>query len=239
MDETPTPERILVVFAHPDDADFGCGASVARWIAEGAQVTYCALTDGGAGGSDLEVDRGEVPGIRRAEQRAAAEVLGVKDVVFLGYADGALEVTLDLRRDVSRVIRQVRPQRVVCQSPEWNWDAIYSSHPDHRAAGAVALAAVYPDSRNPFAHPELRNDEGLEPHTVDEVWLMNGQPPNTYVDVTDHFAAKVAALRCHASQLDPEWDLEEFLGERLRGHAERAGLEEGRMAEPFQVVWGP
>src|SRR5881275_1575213 len=145
-------ERILVVTAHPDDVDFGSAGSVARWTDAGIDVAYCLCTDGEAGGFDASVPRSTMAEIRRAEQRAAAKVVGVTDVTFLGHADGRLEATIALRRDISRVIRRFRPQRVVSQTPERNFQRIYASHPDHLAAGAATLAAVYPDARNQFAH---------------------------------------------------------------------------------------
>ena len=124
-------ERVLVVVAHPDDVDFGCAGTVAAWTKEGVEVCYCVVTDGDAGGFDPDVPREEIPDIRRREQRAAAGVVGVQDVTFLGYPDGRLYVTHELRRDLTRVVRRVRPDRVVLQSPERNWQRIYPSHPDH------------------------------------------------------------------------------------------------------------
>ena len=153
-------ERILVITAHPDDVDFGAGGTVRQWTRSGIEVSYCICTDGDAGGVDRDVPRSEIPRIRRAEQRAAGAALGVTDIHFLGYKDGDLQVTQDLRRDISRVIRQVKPQRVLMQSPERNWDRIYASHPDHLAAGEAAIFSVYPDARNPFAHPTLLMTNG-------------------------------------------------------------------------------
>ncbi|HEY5184545.1 MAG TPA: PIG-L deacetylase family protein [Actinomycetes bacterium] len=229
-------ERVLVVTAHPDDVDFGAGGTVASWTRAGLAVTYAIITSGDAGGFDTDVPRDRIPAIRQAEQRAAGERLGVHDVRFLGYVDGELTVTHDLRRDISRVIRQVRPQRMVVQSPERNWDRIGASHPDHMAAGEAALQAVYPDARNPFAHPSLLRDEGLAEWVVPEVWVMGTPAPNHYVDVTDYFADKISALRAHASQTSHVDELEEF----VRGWAVRtgaaAGLPEGGLAEAFKVV---
>ena len=228
------PERILTVTAHPDDVDFGVAGSVAAWTAAGAIVTYCVVTDGDAGGFDRAVDRSDIPAIRRAEQTAAAAEVGVKDLVFLGYPDGRLEATLGLRRDISRVIRQVRPQWVVCQSPERIWDRLFASHPDHLAAGEATICAVYPDARNPFAFPELLA-EGLEPHIVEEVLVMAAPGVDTYVDVTDTFAAKLAALRAHISQeTDREGRLEPMLRGWLTANAAQAGWAEGRLAEGFR-----
>ncbi|HYN75223.1 MAG TPA: PIG-L deacetylase family protein [Candidatus Limnocylindria bacterium] len=234
LDDTEV-QRVLAVTAHPDDVDFGAAGTIATWTRAGVEVTYCIVTDGDAGGFDPLVPRAEIPGIRRAEQRAAAAVVGVSDVRFLGYVDGELAVTHDLRRDISRVIRQVRPQRMLVQSPERNWKRIQASHPDHLAAGEAAIQAVYPDARNPFAHPALAA-EGLEDWAVAEVWVMASANPDHYVDVTDTFDLKVGALRAHESQTGHRPDLPDFLrgwGEMV---AEQAGLAQGRLAEGFMVV---
>ena len=177
-----------------------------------------------------------MPALRRAEQVAAAKCVGVHDVRFLGYPDGRVEATLDLRRDLARVIRQVRPDRVVCPSPERNYVGVGISHPDHRAVGSAALDAVYPDARNPFAFPELRNREGLEPWKVREVWISGSPSPTHFVDVTDTFGRKIAALRAHVSQTGNMDDLEERIRTRLTRAAEDGGLPEGRLAESFQVL---
>ena len=233
-------ERALVVVAHPDDVDFGAAGTVAAWTDEGIAVTYCICTDGDAGGFDPAVPRSSIAGIRQAEQRAAAKEVGVDDVVFLGYPDGRLVPSFDLRRDLSRVIRQVRPQRVVMQSPEINWERIAGSHPDHRAAGEAALCAVYPDARNPFTHTTLLQDEGLEAWTVHDVWVMaTGDGANRWVDVTDTFDRKVAALRRHASQTSHLEDLDGMLRTWLGANAVRGGLGDDRLAESFRVVTVP
>jgi LmbE family N-acetylglucosaminyl deacetylase len=182
------------------------------------------------------VPRSEIPRIRRAEQEAAASVLGVDDVHWLGYPDGRLEVTLDLRRDLSRVIRKVRPQRVVTQSPQRNWERIYSSHPDHMAAGEAALCAVYPDARNDFTFTELALDEGLAGWAVPEVWVMSAPSPDTWVDTTEVISRKVKALLCHVSQHPAPDGLEERIVAWGRMNAQAGGLPEGRTAEAFRVV---
>jgi len=236
MDGETAPERVLVITAHPDDVDFGAAGSVATWTDAGIEVTYCIVTDGDAGGFDRSVARHVMAETRRTEQTAAAKTVGVTDLVFLGYPDGRLEATLDLRRDISRVIRQVRPDRVVTQSPERNFQRIYASHPDHLAAGEAALCAVYPDARNPFAHVELLEDEGLEPWSVPEVWLMAAPQPDRFVDITDVVDRKLDALRSHASQ-HPDPDA---LDGMIRGWstmlAELAGFPEGRLAEGYLCV---
>jgi LmbE family N-acetylglucosaminyl deacetylase len=225
--------RILVVTAHPDDVDFGAAGSVASWTAAGSEVSYCVVTDGDAGGFDESVPRETIPATRRAEQEAAAAAVGVKEVVFLGYPDGRLTASLELRRDLTRVIRQVRPDRVVTQSPERRWDRIFASHPDHLAAGEAAVCAVYPDSRNRWAFPEI----GLDPHTVGELWLMASPRPDTYVDVTATFDEKLAALRCHVSQeVDRDGQLEERMRLWLSASAAEAGMPAGALAEGFQRV---
>jgi LmbE family N-acetylglucosaminyl deacetylase len=228
--------RVLVIAAHPDDVDFGAAGTIAQWTDAGFEVSYCIVTSGEAGGSDPSVSRTEMAAIRQAEQTAAAKQVGVHDLHFLGYPDGRVEATIALRRDLARVIRLLRPDRVLCQSPERNYARMGASHPDHRAVGAAALDAVYPDSRNPFAFPELLMDEKLEPWTVREVWVSGSPTPTNYVDITDTFPRKVAALRCHVSQISDPDGLAEFLRGWLSRAAAAGGLPEGRLAEAFQVL---
>jgi len=228
-------QRALVVMAHPDDVDFGSVGTVATWVKAGIEVSYCLVTDGDAGGFDPAVARSEIAGIRRAEQTAAAAEVGVTDLTFLGYPDGRLEVTLELRRDLSRVIRQKRPDRVICQSPDRNYARIFASHPDHMAAGEATLRAVYPDARNPFTFTELM-DEGHEPWSVREVWMNAMQSPNRFVDITDTVDRKLAALRCHASQLPDEEATIERVRQWVAATAQAAELPDGSAAEAFFVI---
>jgi LmbE family N-acetylglucosaminyl deacetylase len=230
------PERALVVTAHPDDMDFGAAGTVATWVEQGTVVTYLLCTDGDAGGFDPTVPRDQIAGIRQAEQRKAAAAVGVHDVRFLGYPDGQLTPSFALRRDISRVIRQVQPQRVLIQSPEITWDRLPASHPDHRAAGEAALAAVYPDARNPFTHTSLLEEEGLEAWTVHDLWVMAGPTSNHWVDITDVIDRKVAALREHGSQTGHMDDLEDLLRGWGARQAELGGLPPGRLAESFRRV---
>ncbi len=230
------PERALVVTAHPDDVDFGAAGTIAQWTRAGIKVTYCILTDGDAGGFDPAVPRSEIPRIRRAEQIAAAAVLGVTDVRYLGYRDGYLTADHDVRRDISRVIRQVRPDRMLIQSPERNWARLPASHPDHLAAGEASIFAIYPDARNPFAHTALLDDEGLEAWTVHDVWVMGGPQANTYIDVTDDVDLKLAAIGEHRSQISNHDEMNERVRGWLNAVAQEGGLPEGRLAESFQVV---
>lgn len=226
-----------MVTAHPDDVDFGAAGTVATWTAAGIEVTYCVCTSGEASGDGTR-DPAETARVRRAEQRAAAGCVGVRRVIFLDHPDGAVFPTLGLRRDIARVIRTIRPDRVLTWSPEINWELVPTTHPDHRAVGEATFAAVYPDARNPNAHPELLAEEGLAPWTVRELWLADGPAAlrNHVVDVTGVFDARLAALRAHESQVGGMTDLEGFLRRGLSEKARRHGLAEGRLAEVFQVV---
>jgi LmbE family N-acetylglucosaminyl deacetylase len=226
-------QRVLVITAHPDDVDFGAAGTIATWTDTGIKVAYCIVTDGDAGGFDAGVPRERIGPIRREEQTAAAAEVGVSDLHFLGYPDGRLTVGFDLRRDIARVIRAVRPQRVLCQSPERNMERIYASHPDHLAAGEAAMSAVYPDARNPFAYAELAD---VEAWTVPEVWVMGSERANHYVDITAVFDRKKAALRAHASQMEGVDDLDALLEGWNGGNAKLAGMPDGHFAEGFWVM---
>jgi LmbE family N-acetylglucosaminyl deacetylase len=228
-------ERALVVAAHPDDADFGSAGTLAGWVDAGVAVTLLLCTRGEQGGFD-DTLRDQMPQIREREQQAASAALGVTDVRFLdGHSDGWLEPTWELQHQIVRVLRQVRPQRVLCQSPQRMLQRLQASHPDHLAAGEATVRAVYPASENRFAWPELL-DEGLEPWKVTELWLMAHPDSPHVVDITDHFDRKVAALRAHASQTAHLGDgLEAMLRGWNEGNAVRAGLAPGRLAETFAV----
>ncbi|MDH4276942.1 MAG: PIG-L family deacetylase [Acidimicrobiia bacterium] len=228
--------RILIVVAHPDDLDFGCAGSTAIWTDEGHDVVYCLVTDGQAGGVDESMSRDEMARIRRKEQTAAASVVGVTELHFLGFSDGRVEANLDLRKAISRTIRQTTPDRVVTQSPQRDLNRIYPSHPDHLAVGEATLCAVYPDARNPFAFPELLSDEGLRPHAVPEVWIMGGPQADTHVDITVTIDRKIEALLCHESQMQDPDGIGDRIREWARTSAEAAELPEGRLAERFRVV---
>ncbi|HEX5586599.1 MAG TPA: PIG-L deacetylase family protein [Acidimicrobiia bacterium] len=228
-------ERVLVVTAHPDDVDFAAAGSVARWTDAGIEVVYCLVTSGEAGGSDRSISRADMAELRRREQTAAAKRVGVHELVFLGYADGRVVASVELRRDISRVIRRFRPDRVLSQSPERDLTRIYASHPDHLATGAATLDAVYPDARNPFAHPELL-DEGLEPWAVPEVYLMTITGGDVVVDITDSMDRKVEALLSHESQIDDPDGRRDLLRQWAASIARGAGLGDGRFAESFRRV---
>lgn len=205
-------KRVLVVLAHPDDPEFFCGGTIARWAAAGHEVVYCLLTRGDKGSDDNSITPEALAALREKEQRAAAKILGVGEVIFLDYQDGFLIPDLGLRRDIVRIIRRVRPQIVVtCDPTNFFPSNRYINHADHRAAGQATLDAVYPAARSALYYPELL-EEGLEPHKVLEVYAAAPQHPNTTIDVTAYFERKLAAIGAHRSQVA---DLE-ALARRLR-----------------------
>lgn len=217
------PPSVLVVMAHPDDAEFSAGGTIARWTSAGARVTYCICTNGDKGTADPDADPRDVAATREREQRAAAAVLGVDDLVFLGHPDGTLQPSLELRRDVVRVIRQTRPAAIICPDPLRRFGPGFINHPDHRAAGEVALDAVYPSARDPLVFPELAA-AGLAPHKVLEVFLSGPGDPNCAVDISTTLDRKIAALSEHRSQVTEE---------RLR---EFVPLRAAQVGEPFALA---
>ena len=229
-------DRILVVTAHPDDLDFGAGGTIAQWSAKGIAVSYCICTNGEQGGVDPGVTREEMKQIRRREQTAAGVVLGVSDIHFLDYRDGTLAPTIELRKDIVRVIRQVRPQRMLIQSSVRNLDRLGASHPDHLAAGEAAIQAIYPDCGNPFAFEELWHEEHLEPWSIKEAWVMMAEGNDHHVDITNTFDQKMKALAAHASQVAHVEELETRIRDWGTKNGVSAGLTEGRMAETFKIV---
>jgi len=228
-------KRVLVINAHPDDSDFGASGTIAAWIKQGIEVSYVMCTNGDQGGEESQYTKEEMPMVRQREQRAAGAVIGVTDITFLNYVDGHLEPTIALRKDLVREIRRVKPDRMICQSPERNWDRIGASHPDHLAAGEAAIQAVYPDARNPYAFTELL-EEGFEPWRVKEVWMSGFPQPDHWVDITDTFDLKIKVLREHASQTSHIEDFEGMLREWGQRNAGLGGLPEGRIAESFKIV---
>jgi LmbE family N-acetylglucosaminyl deacetylase len=226
-------QRVLCVFAHPDDVDFGSGATVASWVAAGLEVSYVLVTRGDAGGFD-DTPRDQMPILREAEQRAAAAALGVTQVEFLeGYFDGSVTPSLELRKDIVAAIRRYRPDRILTSSPLRRWERFAGpNHPDHLAVGEATTCAIYPDARNEFAHRDL----GLDPWVVREVWYTGGPNPDHAVDVTDYFDRKLAALRAHETQTRHMTDMDKYVGEWATGTARTFGLPEGRLAEAFTVL---
>jgi LmbE family N-acetylglucosaminyl deacetylase len=230
-------QPVVVIVAHHDDIEFGVAGSVARWRAEGSAVTYVIITDGGAGSNDPAISRAELVERRKREQLAAAQAVGVDDVRFLGYTDGELQPTLGLRRDLTRILRQVRPYRVVLQDPSSILlGSEYINHPDHRAAGEAALYAVFPSSETRPIFPELLA-EGHEPHKVSEVFLTLTTQPTHYVDTSAYEDAKIAALACHVSQIGEGEGAEQGALKWVRDWDAETGQKVGvAYAEAFRVM---
>lgn len=197
-----TKKKILVILAHPDDPEFFCGATLARWAKAGHDIQYCLITNGNKGSDDPTITPVALAELRRVEQEKAASIIGVRTIHHLGYDDGTLIPDLIVRKDVIRVIRSVKPDIVVgCDPTNFFPSENYINHPDHRAAGEIALDAVFPASGNGMFFPELITDEGLQPHSVDEVWLSLTNQPNIKFDITDFFETKINALHEHKSQI--------------------------------------
>ncbi|HVC38608.1 MAG TPA: PIG-L deacetylase family protein [Candidatus Dormibacteraeota bacterium] len=232
VDQLANFERALVIVAHPDDAEFGAAGTVALWTDRGVEVSYVICTDGAAGAADQEVNLAELAGVREAEQREAANVLGVKDIVFLHQPDGRLAVTDEIRRELVRLIRQYRPDRIICQNAVRNYSNLYGNHPDHLAAGQLAIEAVYPYARNPHAYPELLA-EGLRPHSVREVLVAGTESPDYFVDVSATVNRKIEALSRHRSQQAPGQDFSARVLERMAKMGEPQGIP---YAESFRLL---
>ena len=228
--------RALVAFAHPDDAEFGCAGTVARWAKEGADVVYVSVTDGSAGSNEPGAVREEIRETRERELRAACDVLGVKECVFLGYEDGTLEVTLDLRKALTREVRRWRPDVLVAPDPVRYWDdeRRYINHPDHRAVGMACLAVVNPDAPTRPQFPELL-EEGLEPFEIPALWMPTFDAgADTFVDISETIELKVEALQCHKSQIG-DWPVEEWVRKRARERGAERGMEYAESFRTFKL----
>lgn len=227
-----TPKVVLAIGAHPDDIDFGAAGTVAAWAKDSARIEYVVVTDGSKGTDDTGMNPEQLIATRQAEQRAAAQTLGVADVHFLTYRDGELEVTMELKKDLVRLIRQVRPDVVVTLDPTMVYSEKHGiiNHSDHRAVGQATLDAIYPLSRDHLSFPDLLTDENLEPHKVAHALLIHLDKHNCLVDISGTFDLKLAALRCHASQFT---DMNK-VGEQVRDIAATLGHEAGcEYAEGF------
>jgi LmbE family N-acetylglucosaminyl deacetylase len=223
--------RILCISAHPDDNEFTIGGSVARWAREGREVAFCLVTTGGAGVNEhTPSNEGLIP-IREKETRAAAKILGVHELMLLGYVDGTLEPTLGMRRDLTRVIRRFRPDIVVCSDPTVRYYGNeYLNHPDHRAVASAALDAVFPSSETSAIFPELLA-EGLPPHKVKQVFIAGALEPDVFVDIGATLRTKCRALKAHRSQVGKgEW-IDQLLASWALRDGKRAGV---RHAEGFK-----
>jgi LmbE family N-acetylglucosaminyl deacetylase len=244
MSNQELPRTAMVVMAHPDDAEFGCAGTIAAWVRDGWDVTYVVCTDASGGGPDDATEitpetRRHITDTRKAEQRAACDVLGVRNLVFLDYPDGRMQPTIELRRDLVRLYRTHRPTRLVCQSPQRSWRPVYrigAHHPDHLAAGEAAISAMYPASQNGWDFPELLA-EGLAPHKIRELYVMASPEPNHGVDISGTFEMKIAALRAHASQVGPRMD--EIIPRLRQWAADTGALFDLAMAEAFHRAENP
>ncbi|MEI8131733.1 MAG: PIG-L deacetylase family protein [Leptolinea sp.] len=228
-------KRVLVILAHPDDPEFFCGATLARWSREGNEIQYCLITNGNKGSNDPTIKPKILAELREKEQEKAAAIIGVKAIHQLGYDDGTLIPDLKVRKDVIRVIRMVKPNIVVtCDPTNFFPNEGYINHPDHRAAGQIAIDAVFPAAGNGMFFPELISDEGLQPHPVEEVWLSLSSQPNVTFDVTNFYEIKLTALNEHKSQIgEPE-----AFNKRMRTarHTEDSTDESPRYEESFRRI---
>ena len=221
----------MAIYAHPDDAEFGMAGTVAKWAKAGVEFTYCMVTNGASGSQDPEMTRERLGEIRAAEQREAAKILGVKNVVLLGFEDGYLEPTIDVRRAVARQIRIHRPDVIFTMDPTMRYGGGYVNHPDHIAAAEVTLRSINPDASTRQMLPELWQKERLEPHKPKALFLMSFGSPDTVIDVSSVVDVKMAALRAHRSQIEPE--AIEFVKVWMR---EAGKKKRYRYAEGFTVV---
>lgn len=222
-----------MIIAHADDAEFGSAGTIARWVKQGVEVTYVVVTNGNKGSADPEMTPEALAALREKEQRAACKVLGVKNVVFLGYQDGELVPSLELRRNLTREVRRYKPDVAMVPDPTtWYFGNTYINHPDHRAVGEAALAAIFPSARDRLTFPELLV-EGFEPHKVREVYLSFSMNADTWVDITDTMDTKLAALREHRSQLPDMDEIDKNVRERAIAMAEGREM---RYAEAYKKM---
>ncbi|MGD8998045.1 MAG: PIG-L deacetylase family protein [Anaerolineae bacterium] len=220
--DTWIPERAMFIYAHPDDVDFSAAGTAARWARGGSQIVYVIMTDGNAGSHEPGMTKERLGKIRRAEQEAAAAVVGAKECVFLGSQDGLLQPTLAVRKRLVRLIRTYRPQAVVCGDPRsYFFGNTYINHPDHRAAARAAVEAVFPAAEMNLLYPDML-EEGLTGHKPNYVYIATWEDPDTYVDVSETIALKIEALRQHKSQIG-DWDPEPRIRERHAAVGRKAG----------------
>jgi len=231
------PKVVLGVAAHPDDLEYGIAGSVARWISEGAEAYYLILTNGNKGSEDRSLTSDQLKALRRAEQEAAGRVLGLKQVFFEDYEDGLLQISPEVKRDIVRVIRQVKPDVVLTMDPTFLYsESGFINHTDHRAAGQSTIDAVFPLARDYLSFPELLRDEGLEPHKVKTLLLNNFDKRNFNVDISSFLEIKLKALAEHKSQIS-DWNMVE---KRVRNMSEQAGGRAGvAYAESFVRIDPP
>jgi LmbE family N-acetylglucosaminyl deacetylase len=228
------PQKIQVILAHPDDPEFFCGGTLSRWVQAGHEIDYVLFTNGNKGGpSELSSD--ELCGIRQREQKNAAQIIGVRKLTFLGLEDGYLLPSLDLRREIVRIIRREKPDILVTCDPTllYSWNGRIN-HPDHRAAGQIVLDAIFPAAGNGHFFPELLSEEGLEPHTPREIWVSLAVNPNVTIDVTETWGLRLKALKMHESQTGNPDQFEQRMRAR---HTEDSTDQAPRFEEKFRVLY--
>ncbi len=224
-------ERAMVIYAHPDDAEFSVAGTVAKWAKAGVEVTYCMITNGASGSQDPDMTREKLRDIRYDEQRKAAKILGVKHVVFLGYEDGYLYPTLEVRKDVARQVRIHKPDVIIAMDPQFRVADEYVNHPDHIAAGEVALRTINPDASTRQMFPELWQGEKLEPHKPKALFLETFGDGGTVIDISATMDKKIKALLVHRSQIGPEAE------DWVRAWNKRTGKSAGyKFGESFRVI---
>ena len=228
-------ERAMVIFAHPDDAEFGSSGTVAQWTRAGVEVTYVCVTNGASGSFDREMTRERLAEIRTREQEAAAKVLGVARVVWLGFEDGYVEPTLELRKAIAREVRRWKPDAIISQDPtiRW-WGEGYINHPDHIAVGECVLRTINPDASSGLMFPELWRDEDLAPFKPKALFLVNSDPSDTFVDISETIDLKIKALECHACQIG-DWPVGDFIRERAHQRGAERGLQYAEAYKLFRL----
>jgi LmbE family N-acetylglucosaminyl deacetylase len=227
------PKRAMAIFAHPDDIEFGCAGTLARWVKGGAKVSYVLLTSGDVGIDDPEISKEDAIKIRQEESRIAANITGAEEVVFLGQPDGLLEASLDVRMMLVREIRRYKPEVVICGDPTVTLHSeTYINHPDHRAAAMAAIDAVFPASGQPTLFSEIEKEDGYKAHKPRKVYIQAWSEPDTFINISETINLKIEALRAHKSQMkgwDPEPMIREWASETAKG-------KEMQYAEGFRVI---
>jgi LmbE family N-acetylglucosaminyl deacetylase len=227
-------KRAMVIFAHPDDAEYVSAGSIAQWTRQGCEVTYVVVTDGSKGTADQNMSQIDLVELRQREQWAAARVLGVKNVEFLGYEDGVLVPSIELRRDIVRAVRKYKPDLAVCEDPTLRWSGSgYINHPDHIAAAECTLAALFPSARDHLFFPELLN-EGLGPHKTNEILIAGTNEPDVWVDISSTLDTKIQALLEHKTQVDPQ-STPDFIRAWARDDGQRGGMQYAESFKYFHI----
>ncbi|VAW38500.1 hypothetical protein MNBD_CHLOROFLEXI01-1223 [hydrothermal vent metagenome] len=234
MSKTYIPERAMFIFAHPDDIEFSVAGTAAKWAKHGSEVTYVVITDGNVGSHDPEMTREQIGQIRRQEQSAAAKAAGAANCFYLGYDDGSLEPTLPLRKQLVKLIRQYRPNAVVCGDPQMFFRGERLNHPDHRAAGRAVLDAVFPACEMRLLYPEFEA-EGIQPHKVNFVYMSTAQGQDHFIDISESLETKMCALKAHESQLG-DTDYSDRLRERAATVGKQVGLAYAEAFRRFTIT---